>query len=391
MIRLILLTDFTEAFPHRLLRGILRYAREQEHEPWVACRMPPSYKDDYGMVGVLEWAKKWGADAIIGRFNNEENVTLFSQNNIVVLAQDFKKRFSIIPNISSDYYATGEMAAQFFLNKGFTHFAFFGYQNVVWSDERCEGFRRKIAAAGYNEYFYEYRKQRLEDLWFYESTPLVSWLKSLPLHTALFCCDDNQGNKITEICKFSDIQIPADIAVLGVDNDTTICSLSDPNLSSVNLDIEKGGYEAAHLITQLMRQPNGPFRNVVIHPTGVVNRMSTNVYATDDPNILKALNYIHQNISVKLSVGDILRQVPLSRRLLEIRFKQITGQSIYDYISIQRMELFAQLLLESNAPIADIAFRVGINNYGNLSRQFKSVKGCTPTDYRKRNKIDNSL
>ena len=57
MIRLIFLTDFTEAFPHHLLRGILQYAREQDHEPWVVCRMPPSYKEEYGIKGVLEWAK----------------------------------------------------------------------------------------------------------------------------------------------------------------------------------------------------------------------------------------------------------------------------------------------------------------------------------------------
>ena len=97
-----------------------------------------------------------------------------------------------------------------------------------------------------------YKQQTLEDLWFYESTPLVKWLKSLPPHTALFCCDDNQGNKIIEVCNFSDIKIPHDIVVLGVDNDTTVCNLSDPTLSSVNLNIEKGGYEAAALITQLM-------------------------------------------------------------------------------------------------------------------------------------------
>lgn len=55
MIRLILLTDFTEAFAHNLLRGILEYSKERE--PWVVCRMPPSYKQSHGIPGVLKWAK----------------------------------------------------------------------------------------------------------------------------------------------------------------------------------------------------------------------------------------------------------------------------------------------------------------------------------------------
>ena len=70
MIRLILLTDFTESFSYNLLKGVLAYSKK--HEPWVVCRMPPSYKLTYGIEGVLKWAKAWQADAIIGRFDNDD-------------------------------------------------------------------------------------------------------------------------------------------------------------------------------------------------------------------------------------------------------------------------------------------------------------------------------
>jgi LacI family transcriptional regulator len=386
MIRLILLTDFTEAFPHNMLRGILRFAREQSHEPWVACRMPPSFKDKYGLDGVLEWAKNWGANAIIGRFDNDEDVTAFRKNGIVALAQDFKQRFTVIPNITSDYFKTGDMAANFFLDKGFKNFAFYGYQNTVWSDERCDGFFKCISQAGYGEHFLSYKNQQLDTLWFYDSSALVDWLKSLPPHTALFCCDDNQGNKITEVCNFSGIRIPDDVAVLGVDNDVTVCNLSAPTLSSVNLDIERGGYDAAALIVQMMAHPDTPLTDVVIQPTTIVSRSSTNIYATDDPYILKALEYIHGNLYSPINVTDVLRQLPLSRRLLEIRFRKVIGQSIYNYISECRMKLFARLLQEGDTPVCEIALNLGMNNYGNLARHFKSVMGCTPTEYRKKHR-----
>lgn len=386
MIRLIFLSDFTEAFPHNLLQGILTYAKQKAKEPWVVCRMPPSYKDQYGIEGVVEWAKNWNANAIIGRFNSDEDVSLFQQNGIIAVAQDFKQRFCNIPNITSDYKATGHMAAAFFLERGFKHFAFYGYENTVWSDERCDGYQQHIEAAGLGTHFYAYTNQPLETLWYYDTTPLVQWLKGLPPQTALFCCDDNQGNKITEACKLSGIRIPEDIAVLGVDNDTTVCDLSDPPLSSINLDIEHGGYDAAELITQLMKHPEMKYHDVIIKPTTIINRASTNSFATDDPYIAQALEFIHNNLYAQLTVTDLVKQLPLSRRLLENRFKQATGKSVYNYILNTRMELFARLIQETDKPISEIAIDMGFNNYGNLARQFKMIKGCTPTEYRNQEK-----
>ena len=210
------------------------------------------------------------------------------------------------------------------------------------------GFRDRIIEKGFGDNFFEYQKQPLENLWYYESEPLASWIKSLPHPLALMACDDTQGNKIMEVCRVLGIKIPEEIAVLGVDNDEIICSLSDPPLSSVNLNIVKGGYEAAQLIERLMRDKEASCEDVVIHPTTITNRLSTDIYSTGDPYILVALKYIHQNLATKITVEDVVRQVPLSRRLLEIHFKQVTGSSIYQYIFNLRMERFSQLLLESS-------------------------------------------
>ncbi len=385
MIRLILLTDFTEAFAHNLLRGILEYSKSRE--PWVVCRMPPSYKQTYGISGVLNWAKKWKADAIIAQFDDDDNVELFRKNGIIALAQDFKSRFSVIPNITSKYELTGQIAADFFLQKGFRNFAYYGYKDVVWSEERCMGYRERIIEKGFGDNFYEYQKQPLENLWYYESEPLIHWIKSLPHPVALMACDDTQANKIMEVCRVLGINIPEEIAVLGVDNDEIICSLSDPPLSSVSLNIVKGGYESARLIDRLIRDKDAVSEDVIIQPVTIVNRLSTDIYATDNPAILAALKYIHQNLANKLNVDDIVKQVPLSRRLLEVRFRQVTGQAIYQYISDLRMERFSQLLLASTDSIADLAIQVGFTDSKNLARQFKLWKGCTPIEYRKQNRV----
>ena len=228
------------------------------HEPWVVCRMPLSYKQTYGIKGVLKWAKTWHADAIIGRFDNDDNVEIFRENGIIAIAQDYK---------------TGRMAAEFFLRKGYQNFAFYGYRDTVWSQERCEGFYKCIAEHGFGNCFQSYQEQSLDDLWFYEAPPLLKWLQSLPLPTALFACDDNQGNRITELCKVNNIRVPDKIAILGVDNDEIICNLSDPPLSSISHNIVRGGFEAAELIVRLLNEEKVNYQDVVLQPIIIINRL----------------------------------------------------------------------------------------------------------------------
>lgn len=391
MIRLIFLTDFTERYAYNLLKGVLAYAKN--HEPWVVCRMPPSYKKAYGIEGVLKWAKTWHADAIIGQFNNEDNVELFRRNGIIALAQDYKARFASIPNITGMYREMGHMAAEFFLAKGFSHFAFYGFGDAVWSQERCEGFRERLAERGYADSFSAYQRQSIDDLWFYEAPPLLAWLRALPRPTALLACDDNQGNRITELCRTNGIRVPDEIAILGVDNDEIICNLSDPPLSSISHNVVRGGFEAAQLIDHLLNEEEDAeeVADIVIRPVGIVSRLSTDFYATDDAHIQKVLRYIRRNLHTDLSVSDLVRQVPLSRRLLEMRFKEVTHQSIHQYIAHLRMEDFAQQLLNSNAPIAEVAQQVGIKDVKNLARRFKSLKGLSPNEYRKEHRLKTGL
>ena len=217
--------------------------------------------------------------------------------------------------------------------------------------------------------------------------PLLNWLKSLPRPTALMACDDNQGNRIIEICQVNHIRVPEDIAILGVDNDEVICNLSIPPLSSISQNIVRGGFEAAQLIEQLLNDEQSTYRDVVLQPINIINRLSTDFYSTTDPHIHTVLMYIHHNLANEITVSDIVKQVPLSRRLLEIRFKAVTKQSIHKYIFNLRMERFAQLLLVSDAPIADVAEQVGINDVKNLSRQFKLLKHLSPAEYRKEYKM----
>jgi len=214
----------------------------------------------------------------------------------------------------------------------------------------------------------------------------------LPKPIALLACDDNLGQQITEACKLTGIRIPEQLAVLGVDNDEMICNISNPALSSIGLDVVKAGYDAATLMDKMIKQKKKKrWPDIVVKPTQIITRQSTDIYAANDPYVLPALKYIHENINQNLRVTDVLKQIPLSRRALETRFQKITGYPLYKYIYHLRVEKFSRLLLETDKNIFEVAMETGFDSTKNLSRLFKEVKGCTPVEFRKKHLIRNQI
>lgn len=179
-------------------------------------------------------------------------------------------------------------------------------------------------------------------------------------------------------------QNPEEVAVLGVDNDELICKLSDPPLSSIVLDAETGGYKAALLLDKMMNGQAAQ-RDVVVEAIKIETRLSTDIFASTDTEIAKALKFIHLNFSKSIVVNDVLEHVALSRRAFEVRFRKTTKKSVYRYILDLRMEYLAQQLVETNRPIGDIALDLGISELNNVSRLFKQAMNCSPNDYRKAN------
>lgn len=382
MHKIILLIDISEEYGQNLLKGITRYSKE--HGPWIFCKMPLFYRETLGMEGIVNFATEWEADGIIAQLYNDLDIKKLLNAGIFVIAEDFKERFSDIPNITGGYIEAGEMGAKYFLEKGFKNFAFYGFKNIVWSRERAVGYERYLNAQGFEVQHFDQEQAPTRELWYYKPSALSQWLQSLPKPVAIMACDDERGQHITEACKHANIQIPEEIAVLGVDNDVMTCNLSDPPLSSINLDIQKGGYEAARLMDTMIRAKKQLKQNIIVGPTQVITRQSTDIASTNDKYIAKALKFIHQNIDNSINVADVIKEVPLSRRALENRFKETTGIGVYKYIYNLQIQKFAERLLSTDKSIFEIALEAGFDNSKNISRQFKQVKGCTPIEYRKK-------
>ena len=382
MIKVLLLIDYSSEFSRKLLKGLIDYTKKGGD--WVFYRMSPYYKTLLGQIGIYNWAKEWEADAVIAQWEEGE-FDILKNLNIPVFLQNYNEENEYFSYIGGDYIETGRLAAKFFIRRGYRNFAFYGHNSFMWSFERAKGYLSEIEKIGGNYYYYD--SDKLNDIsWSKAHIELEEWLSSLPKPIALLACDDSFAIQVSEVCRMNNILIPQEISLLGVDNDELICNLSEPPISSIVLNIEKGGHEIGRRIDQVIAsQENEPFK-ISIDPLHIKLRKSTEKISVKNRYILEIINYIENNYRNDYNIQQLIDLVPLSRRNLEMKFREEIGISIYQFLLNYRVECFTNLLLSTDKAICDIAAESGFNNCKNASRYFKKMKGCTPLQYRNKYK-----
>ena len=377
------MTDFSEAYANKLLQGIMRYSHE--HEPWVVCKVPLRLRDSGRLDEVVRFAVAWKADAIIGQFRSVDDVDSFRRNGIIPIAQDYRQHIPGIVNISGDYALSGRICADYFIEKGVKSFAFFGLHGFVWSDERRDSYFAQIRSRMSDASTSLLEKYDADEAWWYDLERITKWLRSLPKPVGILACDDQRAYYIMEASKLGGegMRIPNDIMVLGVDNDETVCQLTSPALSSLNQATEDAGYNAAKVIDQLLALPPSQrfkeVEDIVVRPTFITARSSTDAFIHGNPYISRMMYFISNNLSNHLSVNDVVDQVPMSRRLVESIFRQEVGISIYQYIIRARVERMKDLIVNGHSPL-EAADELGMD-YKIIARNFKKLTGMTPGEF----------
>jgi LacI family transcriptional regulator len=183
-------------------------------------------------------------------------------------------------------------------------------------------------------------------------------------------------------CHRLDIDVPDQVAVLGVDNERPHCDLCSPPLSSIVTDGERIGFEAALLLDQMMdaKKTSGP--RILIPPQGIVTRQSTDVTATTDTYVGEAVRYIRQHACEGIDVGDVLRHVIISRSALDQRFLNTLGRTTHDEILRVRLKRVRELLAETDLTVQLIAERTGFRHGEYLSAVFRREFRQTPREFR---------
>ena len=269
-----------------MLHGIAQYSRL--HGPWRVYRRSAGLESSFP-----EWRDLKIDGAIVRDVKMVQNLT--GSGIPVIFAQHKKATTPPFPAIVTDSAAIGQVAAEHFLDRGFSHFAYCGYDEFVWSRLRARHFSERLKTAGFATSLYRQPKRVAERAWKSEQYLIADWLVSLPKPVALMCCNDDRALQVIEACKLAELYVPDQVAVLGVDNDVLICDLADPPISSVALNTEVAGHDAAKMLDHLMNGGRMMGQIVWVRPTHIVTRMSTDILAVTDSAVASALRFIRLN------------------------------------------------------------------------------------------------
>jgi len=369
-----LLFETTNAYARELLIGVGDYILS--HGPWSV---------QFAELGSADrpprWLKNWDGHGIIVRGENKLIARAVAKLTVPVVDMTPSRLLPHAPWVKSDDKAIAHLAARHFLDRGFRHFAFCGDPRFSWSNRRAEHYGILIRGAGRECHNYEPASGIADG--HEEIDAIAAWLKRLPQPVAVFACYDNRGQQVLEACRRAGLSVPEQVAVLGVDNDEVLCVLSPPPLSSVILNTRRTGWEAAALLSLMMKGEKLTPEAHLIPPLGIETRQSSDILAVADPKIASALRYIREHACEGLRVSDVLKQCPMARRGLESRFKQLLGRTPRQEIVRVQLNRVKELLVGTELPVWEIAGRTGFDpEY--LSVVFKQENGFAPSEYRRR-------
>lgn len=379
--KIALLVETARGFGRDLLLGVARYSRL--HGPWSFHITPGDYKQ------AVPKMKQWGGTGIIARIANDRIAQAVIAADVPTIALGLTDEqlqpdnpLSKFSEISSDPVEVSRLAAEHLLERRLTRFAYVGSDDRGWSKRRETAFKNLLEQRGYSPHIYSTPKRPQDRIWEREQSLLARWMSNLPTPIGLFACDDDRGREVLEVCRLVGLNVPEDVAVIGVDNDEVFCELSDPPLSSIALNAETAGYRAAALLDEMMHGRVRKRQQIIVETVGVATRRSTDIVAVEDEDIASALQFIRREQGRGISVEDVVQTVAVSRRNLEKRFRDTIGRSILDEIQLVRLDRAKRLLVETTYPISKVADLAGFGSAGYFIQFFQRRVGKTPRRYR---------
>jgi len=290
-----------------------------------------------------------------------------------------------IPWADTDDKAISLLAVEHFTQRGFRNLAYCGDSGFQWSAERCFYFRSFAQSAGCA--YFEHQSAARYDVNYNamnEKARIMDWIASLPRPVAIMGCYDFKAQEVLDACRQLNIDVPTEVAVLGVDNDRLICELSEPKLSSIIPDTKRTGYEAANLLDRMMSgEMVAADSPLITQPLGIQLRESTDTVAIKDVEVASALQFIRRHAFSNIRVNDILQEVDISRRALEHRFCKLVGHTPHQEIQRVRMNHVKELLRDTSLTVHQIAERMGFEHSEYLGAAFRREVGLSPGEYRK--------
>lgn len=375
------LVDTSRSYGRDIVRGIRRYVAEQG--PWSLYLEPRDLRSSFP-----GWLQKWPGDGILARTVDASLLRELKATKLPVI----ELRSTILkypfPFVGMDNHIVGERVARHFLDRGFRRFACYLDNGERFFQQRCESFTATLKAQGFECSVFETDAPSQGALsWDQHQQNLADWLSSLEKPCGLFATNDQLGFWVLDAARRAGISVPEQLAVIGAENDKTLCETAWPPLSSVQLRGQNAGYLAAKLLDEWMHKKVIPPKETLLPPGDIIVRQSSDIVAVEDERVARALHYIRRKAADGIGVDDVAREVALSRSALERRMKAMIGRSPGEELIRIRFSQVERLLAQTDLTLDAIAERTGFKHPQYMAEAFRKRFEMTPGEYRKRNRL----
>lgn len=356
-----------------MLKGLLAYM--ECHSPW-----------DVEVLGTGENYER-NADRDFSGFNGAicyadgsklaENI-LSNRYPIIVIFPDKPDKRLLAGGKRSyvfcDSRPIGRAGAKFLLDKSAVTFAFIESPAATyWSNERRDAFLEVISKSG-------------KDAVVLNSDQLDR-LEKMTGPIGVLAENDRMARSVLTFCRTKNISIPQDVMLLGVDNDDLLCRTANPSLSSISMNGEETGERTAALLDAMMRKPDSATKSITYSFAGFSDRAST----ADDMTYGELADRVRALIAARLDtpaaggikIPELVRQLGISRRTLELDFREKTGRTLHDEIIRQQLRKAMRLLTDGTMPIETIAEECCFSSPSHFGSVFRKQFGYTPSEARK--------
>ncbi|MBX3435341.1 MAG: DNA-binding transcriptional regulator [Pirellulales bacterium] len=381
--RIALLIDTSTSWGAGLIEGIAEFANARGD--WQLSLGPR------GKYERMLLPDPWSGEGVIARITHQDLADQIVRRGLAAVNVSwYRYGEGTIPRCTCDESSIAELAARYFIDRGFRQFAYCGSSlRANYVDAFGQSFLDSLKRHGFACRRYE---PSCDADGFLPSTAdlerLIDWLRGLPTPCGLLAFDSLQARQITDACQIARIEVPRDLAVLGGEHDHLSCMISKPELSSIDHGPPRVGWAAAELLHRMLEGEPAPTEPLLLPAVRVMTRQSTDTVAVDDDLLAAAVQFIKANCRRRIRVGDVLAAVPVSRRALEKGFRKMLGRSPAEEIRRVRVDHAVQLLCDTAWTMPKIAAAVGFDRPELLTRAFRRELNTTPSEFRRRHHRD---
>lgn len=373
-----LLIDTSTSWGAGIIQGVADYVHS--HEDWHVHIAP------WGRYERIALPPNWIGDGVIARVVYPELAEQLLERQIpAVNVSWYRHCAGRIPQCTTDESLVAAMAADFFIDHGYRQFAYCGSSLRPEQDDPLErSYTSYLRGKGFKCHStvpQATRKGYLPSE--SDQKQLIPWLRRLPKPIGLLTFDSLQARQVVEACMMAKIEVPYEISVLGGEHDQLSCTICKPQVSSIDQSPQLVGWTAADMLGRLMGRKQLSNDRVLLRPSRVITRQSTDTVAVSDDMLAAAIRFIHQHSHERIQVNDILNAAPMSRRALEKGFRQFLDRSPAEVIRRARVDRAVQLLCDTNWPMPKIAAACGFERPELLTRAVRRELNVTPSEFRR--------